>query len=534
MKPVRSNLLSLALAAIVGAAAVPAACAADAAQTVYSATTLKWSPQVAYDGVTLRVVNANGYLFERDFGAGQPSFSIIQGGAPLPDGQYKFELTFAVMPDAGAGQTAGSTGGQEGRTSSAGQSGTTETYSGSFVVSKGQILDPQASEGGIGALAQVIAQDLITQGSLCVGIDCTSTESFGFDTIRLKENNLRIKFDDTSTSAGFPSTDWQLTANDSASGGQNKFSIEDITSARVPFTVEGGATTNSIYVDSTGRVGFRTSTPVLDLHVATSNTPALRLEQNNSGGFTAQTWDVAGNEANFFVRDVTTGSKLPFRIRPGAPTSSLDIAASGNVGIGTGAPDSTVHIKKTDGTAKFKIEEASGTNAERNQFVMINNGNTRLRMDNGTSGWLLTSKPTDFTMGVSGGTTAFDLTSAGNLTIAGTLTQGSSRDIKENISLTDAGALLSKVASLPLYTWNYKQTPASQRHVGPIAEEFYDVFRLGPDNKHVAPSDVAGVALGAVQALNGLVAEKDAEIQALKARLLKLEGLLGLIPGDKR
>ena len=50
----------------------------------------------------------------------------------------------------------------------------------------------------------VIADDLIVQGSACVGLDCADGESFGFDTIRLKENNTRIKFDDTSTSPGFP------------------------------------------------------------------------------------------------------------------------------------------------------------------------------------------------------------------------------------------------------------------------------------------------------------------------------------------
>ena len=92
-------------------------------------------------------------------------------------------------------------------------------------------------------------------------------------------------------------------------------------------------------MSNTGNVGLGTSTPVLDLHIATGNTPALRLEQNASNGFTAQTWDIVGNDANFFVRDVTGGSRLPFRIRPGAPTSSIDIAASGNVGIGTGHPD---------------------------------------------------------------------------------------------------------------------------------------------------------------------------------------------------
>ena len=57
---------------------------------------------------------------------------------------------------------------------------------------------------------QVFADDLIVQGSACIGIDCANGESFGFDTIRLKENNLRIKAQDTSTSASFPTVDWQL------------------------------------------------------------------------------------------------------------------------------------------------------------------------------------------------------------------------------------------------------------------------------------------------------------------------------------
>lgn len=194
---------------------------------------------------------------------------------------------------------------------------------------------------------QVIADDLIVQGSACIGLDCINNEDFGFDTVRLKENNIRIKFDDTSSSAGFPANDWQLTANDSASGGANKFSIEDITGAKVPFTVIAGAPTNSIFVDSSGRLGLRTATPVLDIHAQTGNTPALRLDQTNGSGFTAQTWDIGANEANFFVRDVTGGSRLPFRIRPGAPTSSIDISSTGMVGIGTSAPVVQWHTVKS-------------------------------------------------------------------------------------------------------------------------------------------------------------------------------------------
>jgi hypothetical protein len=62
--------------------------------------------------------------------------------------------------------------------------------------------------------AQVFATDVIVQGSMCVGIDCATSESFGFDTQRFKENNLRIHFNDTSASASFPSNDWRITIND--------------------------------------------------------------------------------------------------------------------------------------------------------------------------------------------------------------------------------------------------------------------------------------------------------------------------------
>ncbi|MDH3745967.1 MAG: hypothetical protein OES47_12775, partial [Acidobacteriota bacterium] len=74
---------------------------------------------------------------------------------------------------------------------------------------------------------QVILDDLIVDGSACIGQDCVNGESFGFDTIRIKENNLRIKAQDTSSSASFPTRDWQITFNDSSNGGQNKFSIDD-------------------------------------------------------------------------------------------------------------------------------------------------------------------------------------------------------------------------------------------------------------------------------------------------------------------
>jgi hypothetical protein len=72
------------------------------------------------------------------------------------------------------------------------------------------------------------------------------------------------------------------------------------------------------------------------------DTPGVRLTQTPTAGYPEQTWDVAGNETNFFIRDATGGNLLPFRIRPGAPTSSIDIGATGEVST-AGVVQQTVH-----------------------------------------------------------------------------------------------------------------------------------------------------------------------------------------------
>jgi hypothetical protein len=196
----------------------------------------------------------------------------------------------------------------------------------------------------------VIADDLIVQGSTCTGFDCVNNESFGFDTLRLKENNLQIHFNDTSVSP-FPNNSWRIIANDSTSGGASYLTIEDSNTGNRIFKMMAGAPANALFGAANGKIGLRTATPGLDIHINSSDTPAHRFEQNSSGGFTAQTWDIGANEANFFVRDLTGGSRLPFRVRPGAPTSSVDIAASGNVGIGTASPNYRMDVVQATGSA---------------------------------------------------------------------------------------------------------------------------------------------------------------------------------------
>jgi hypothetical protein len=194
------------------------------------------------------------------------------------------------------------------------------------------------------AADQVFLDDVIVDGSLCVGMDCVNGESFGFDTLRLKENNLRLNFDDTSSSASFPSNDWRITVNDSSNGGGNYFGVEDASAGRIPFRVEAGAPANALYVDDGGRIGAGTASPVVEMHVVDGDSPTIRLEQDGSSGFTPQTYDIAANESNFFIRDVTNGSRLFFRAQPGAPADSIFIASDGDIGLGTNSPGARMHV----------------------------------------------------------------------------------------------------------------------------------------------------------------------------------------------
>lgn len=345
-----------------------------------SGSQLRWDVAGSYSGGTLTIAAPDGQIFQKDYrpGAVLELRLTDNKGERLPDGQYTYELRLTPFFSAGVTEalSAARAKGNEGEVQrDLRKRGLLPTQplvqSGSFAILNGMpIVAGAVEESKRTAKApaattesqpppvlgrrhhaplrfmfdQVIPDDLIVQGSACVGLDCVVNEDFGFDTIRTKENNTRIQFNDTSSSVGFPTNNWQIRANSSASGGGSFLGFVDQGAAgtsetgTVVFEVDAGAPANALRVSSTGKIGVRTATPVLDVHMNTGDTPAMRLEQNNGGGFTAQTWDVAGNEANFFVRDVTGGSRLPFRIRPGAPTSSIDISAAGMVGIGLATP----------------------------------------------------------------------------------------------------------------------------------------------------------------------------------------------------
>jgi hypothetical protein len=144
-----------------------------------------------------------------------------------------------------------------------------------------------------------------------------------------------VFFDDIDTGTN---PDWRITAD------TVNFRIFDGQTSRTPFRITVGAPEGAVFVSGSGNFGLGTLEPMSQLHLANGDTPTVRLEQNNSIGNTPYTWEVGGNEFNFFVNDVTGGGDRPFLIIPGAPESSLHVAGNGNIGLQTPNPQGNLHI----------------------------------------------------------------------------------------------------------------------------------------------------------------------------------------------
>ncbi|HWF88806.1 MAG TPA: hypothetical protein VN659_08230 [Pyrinomonadaceae bacterium] len=209
-------------------------------------SSVRFDVGVPHAAVTLTVIGPDGVAFSKEFKSGNsPEFKLNSAkGERLPDGSYTYELR--ITPNISsetkealkAAREAGNGAEVQRELRKKGAiPAQPQVQSGSFMVSGGTVILPGATESQQRAMAQpaaaptvnapvtyrrtnfkvvshhprfmvfdqVIADDLIVQGSICAGLDCVNNEDFGFDTIRVKENNTRIQFDDTSTSAGFPS-----------------------------------------------------------------------------------------------------------------------------------------------------------------------------------------------------------------------------------------------------------------------------------------------------------------------------------------
>lgn len=507
---------------------------------------VEWTPQVDAESIVLALADPQGLVRTIHFGAGEaPVLSLFDTqDAPLPDGTYTWELR--VTPRLGARLV----------------------QSGHFTIHNGDLVSPDLSEQPespsrrgnspaprtITAPDQVVPDDLIVDGKGCIGLSCVNSEAFGAEALRLKQSVVRLRFEDTSAT-GFPARDWQLTVNDSASGGADRFSIEDLTAGTTPLTVRGGAPNNSLYVDPVGKVGLGTSTPADRLHVL-ENTDAgtvIRAENTNSGlnaqgsfraqsnaavvhlrahgsGRTVSRFGVVLGGWSEIVQDI--GNGLVIGTQTDKPiilgtnnTNRLHITPTGDVGIGTSSPGRSLDVARS-GAVDVGFYNSSATHAgggaatpARWFFQVDNDPNRTFKISReGGGGPVLT---VDKKQDANGPTFKVD----GSVQ-ATNVVYTSSRSSKEDFKALEPQDVLARVAKLPISEWSFKEGPEQVRHIGPMAEDFHDAFGLSPDAGTISVTDTSGVALAAIQGLLQRIEELEKRNTELAEQLHSLKNAL--------
>jgi trimeric autotransporter adhesin len=114
--------------------------------------------------------------------------------------------------------------------------------------------------------------------------------------------------------------------------------------------------------------------------------------------------------------------------------------------------------------------------------------------------------------------------------INGNVNDFSDRNMKENFTPIDPLSVLAKVAALPITGWNFTNEPAV-KHIGPMAQDWYATFNVGPDDKRIAVVDEGGVALAAIQGLNQKLEDN---LKAKDARITQLENEVSELKSAQR
>jgi hypothetical protein len=432
--------------------------------------------------------------------------------ANAPDGAYRYEV-FAIIGDVSRNEDRDST----------------KIYrtTGRMVVSGGQLF--AQSRAGLSSARGFRLAVADALNALAEALIVTLMPAAEAADLTASSADPKIFFDDTDTLGN----DWELVGVDgafflldTAAGNTVPVDIVSTSNNNSAFTSDANGdislANDSVFIErSPVRLGLGTITPVHDLHIS-GNTATIRIDDGGLG-----VWDIGE-----FANDLRFTDAID-----GIASLTLD-GAGGRVGIGTTEPTSVLHVARADGTAQIFVEETTGVTSPRNMFELRNNGPVGFNMFNTDTNqrWRFAAQVDGFRINIADAgdagpemivfqdgavqmgknqTQQFFLDTGGNVTIQGTLTELSDVNAKENFLDLEGTEVLAKLAV---------------RHIGPMAQDFHAAFGLGADEKHIAPKDLASVALVGVKALKSALEKeievRDTEIAKHKAKIAEQDAKL--------
>jgi len=505
-------------AGLIATLALPTAVSANDAPTLVtdsrieaSVSAIEFRPDTPFETARLAISSAAGNVFHKTYGTNSTiRYDLTDDhGELLADGTYGFDLKWSQARREG-------------------EIGEVSRVSGNFRILNGLLHRDDEPEKIVNepqnAVENYDTGDIGTNAELCVG--CTSdfepgSGAFGGEGIVVIGQSAGINLIGSESTSDLDTLGWEI----GFIAGSGNFYVSDLGSdggsETTPFKIEDDAPTGAIHIDDRGDVGLGTTDPNRNLHLANGAEiyfdDTAEWELDGGEDFSLTLWD---NGSGTFLGTVVTVENN------NAPTPS-----GVGVGIWRADPLATLHVGSPggDGSAQVLVEESSATTARRQLFRLENNGPPEFALQDTSLDleWKFGTRSSSFEINRSGsGQTEMLLRANGNLQIAGTLSQGSSRSLKRDFEAIDSREILDRVAELPLLEWSYRGTSEEERHFGPMAEDFHEIFGLGDRPDRLAPGDAAGIALSAIQGLNKIVTERDGKIAELEERVERLTALL--------
>jgi hypothetical protein len=437
----------------------PAAARGGVADERFAGATIALTPQVAYEKATLRVKGARELSISKEFAAGEAiSLALVdEAGAALPDGRYRYSLRVSPRPEAGGG-----------------------FQSGLFYIENGSAVARDVKRAELGNLrAELNQQRQQTIGAHQAG-QRPGSDGAVPPPPTAYSNNYHSIFDTSMDSVtlmtlySYSYNAWDFYNNNG-----------DLRIQRYPIGFYGEP---ALFIDNYDNyVGIGTDDPYGSLMISSPYSPEIYF-------FDPSTY-------NYIEVEFWSSGDLAFHQYYGT-TLFLD------------AYDEAVGINTTSPGADLEVYDGGSYAAMR-----LNNGIANWAFSNTPAGVFTVNKVgsggQEFTVG-----TRFD--AGGNTMQVQGSVQGtkfvatSSREMKTDFTTLDGQEVLAKLAEIPVMSWRYKTDDETDRHFGPVAEDFQSAFQLG-DGKTIANIDADGVALAAIQGLHSMLEEKSAALEELRA-----------------
>ncbi|HAX80570.1 MAG TPA: hypothetical protein DCY88_33230 [Cyanobacteria bacterium UBA11372] len=268
------------------------------------------------------------------------------------------------------------------------------------------------------------------------------------------------------------------------------------------------STRDLLTIKNTGNIGIGTSAPQNRLHVVApggfpNNVPIVA--QSVSTFFGAR--DAAGNE-RFAINLDSDGTSYPVNFYDkydGTWRQSISLKL-GKVGIGTTNPQ----------YARLTIEDAAVPLAFRESDRSLTEGGLwRMPLD---AGMLRFDVNTSASGNFSTYITPLTMFPNGNVHVGGTLTQASSRELKENIAELSGKEAVEALENLNPVKFSYKADRDKNLHIGFIAEDVPDLVATS-DRKALSPMDIVAVLTQALKEQQKTILALAEKVKLLEAQI---------------